>query len=45
MNLKTIKSAYRRTWGAISPVTRIVPNKKLYKRSREKGRFEAKERS
>lgn len=36
MNVKLLKSAFRRSWGAISPVTRIVPNKKLYKRTRAK---------
>jgi len=30
-----IKSV-RRSWGALNPVTRIVPNKKKYNRAREK---------
>jgi len=34
--LRLIKSAYRRTWGAISPVERVVPSKKVYNRQKAK---------
>ena len=33
---KKVKVAVRRSWGSLSPVTKVLNSKKKYKRSKEK---------
>jgi len=36
---KEFHAAQRKDWGSISPVTRVVPNKKAYDRKKSKYRY------